>query len=254
LFNCCLISFLYPKIRFFTCKAMTELIFLGTRGNIQEHNDKHFYHSSLLIKEADYCIQVDFGRLHRYELSEIKPDALLITHAHPDHYIWLERDYNTSVPVYLTVDSLNCSKFQPFDTRIISEAHSFQLRGFRITPYEVMHSLRCPTVGFRIGLPSGKIIVYNPDVVDIAAKDRILTEVHYYIGDGSAFKANLVRRRGDKMFGHTRIGAQVNWCRKKSIDNIIFTHIGKEVLENEEEIKRAFPDITLAFDGMWFSV
>jgi phosphoribosyl 1,2-cyclic phosphodiesterase len=104
-------------------------------------------------------------------------------------------------------------------------------------------------VGWRIRFGS-KILVYNSDLVDIIEKDKVLTGVDVYIGDGSAVKTNLVRRRGDVLFGHTRITTQLHWCEKYGIERTIFTHLGKETLREEKEFKAAHPGITLAYDGL----
>ncbi len=115
--------------------------------------------------------------------------------------------------------------------------------------YPVIHSIRCPAVGFKLKA-EGKTMVYNSDVVDILDRDKIMADADYYIGDASAIRANLVRRRGDQLFGHTRITTQINWCKSYGIKNIIFTHLGKETLEKEEQFKLDHPEVILAYDGM----
>ena len=76
----------------------------------------------------------------------------------------------------------------------------------------------------------------------------------YYIGDGSSVRANLVRRSGDKLFGHTRITTQINWCKKQGISNIYFTHLGKETIEKEKEFQIEHTEAVLAYDGMELEV
>ena len=229
---------------------MTKLVFLGTKGEIEEIAEKHQYHSSLLLISEEFRLLIDFGKLHPYKLEEIKPDVLLITHAHPDHYNWLEEEINTEVSVYLTKETLNYGKFKPSNYKIILPNNRFRLGPLEIYPYRVMHSIRCPAIGFKISTLENKIIIYNPDLVDIINKDEVLTGIDYYIGDGSSLKANLVRRKGNQFFGHTRITTQINWCKKYNIDNIIFTHLGKETMEKEKEFQESHPEIILAYDGM----
>jgi ribonuclease BN (tRNA processing enzyme) len=229
---------------------MTKLVFLGTKGEIEEIAKKHQYHSSLLVISEKFRLLIDFGKLHPYKLEEIKPDVLLITHAHPDHYNWLEEEINTKVSVYLTKETLNYGKFKPNSYKIILPNNRFRLGPLEIYPYRVMHSIRCPTIGFRIRTLENKTLIYNPDLVDIINKDEVLTGIDYYIGDGSSFKANLVRKKGNQFFGHARITTQINWCKKYNIDNIIFTHLGKETMEKEKEFQDAHPEIILAYDGM----
>ena len=229
---------------------MSRLIFLGTKGEIEEETPRHQYHSSLLIEVDDFRLLIDYGLKHRYTLEEIKPEALLITHAHPDHYSWLELEIKTEVPVYLTEETLKYGKYKPDNYKVISLYESYNLNSLEIIPYPVLHSIRCPAVGFRIKISPRQTLVYNPDLVDILEKDRVLAGIDWYIGDGSSLKSNLVRRKGEQFFGHTRITTQINWCKKYQIKNIVFTHLGKEVIEKEEEFAQDHPDVILAYDNM----
>ena len=228
---------------------MLKLVFPGTRGEIEESNEQHQYHSSLLIVSDDERLLIDYGMLHRYNLEELAPDALLITHAHPDHYAWLDRDIPTDIPVYLTEETLNYGKFRPANSRVIEPDKHIAAGSFKFLAYRVLHSIRCPAVGYKVKIQD-KTLVYNPDLVDMANRAEVLADVDYYIGDGSAVKANLVRRRGEAIFGHTRMTTQINWCRRYGIEHIIFTHLGREAIAAEDEFARDHPEAILARDGM----
>ena len=228
---------------------MTKLVFLGTKGEIEESAPRHQYHSSLLIISNGAKLLIDHGELRKYSLDEIKPDAILITHAHPDHYAWLNEDIKTDIPVYLTRETLDYGKFSPQNVRAIEPDKGFQMGPFRCVAYRVIHSIRCPAVGYKMAI-SGRTLIYNSDLVDIVDKEKVLEGTDYYIGDGSAIKGNLVRRRGDQLFGHTRILTQIHWCQKHNISNIIFTHLGKETMEKEEEFRKEHSEAVLAYDGM----
>ena len=228
---------------------MAKLIFLGTKGEIEEVNEKHRYHASLLLIVDSIRLLIDYGKRRRYTLEELRPDAIFITHAHPDPYAWLDEAIETTVPVYLTQDTYDYGKYHPSNAHIIRPGQEIRIGNIFVTAYRVIHSIRCPTVGFRL-IVGEKTLVYNPDLVDIVEKEKILSGVDYYIGDGSSIRANLVRRRGDQLFGHTRITTQINWCRDYHIFNVVFTHLGKETLEKEVELQRLHPDVILAYDGM----
>ena len=228
---------------------MTQLIFLGTKGEIEEETPRHRYHSSLVISSGRARLLIDYGRLQRYSLTEIKPSAILITHAHPDHYRWLNMDEQTEVPVYLTRETLEYGKFLPVNPVVIAPGEEFPAGPFTCQAYRVIHSIRCPAVGWKIR-SAGTSLVYNSDLVDIVDKESVLTGVDYYIGDGAAVGINLVRRRGDILFGHTRIITQIHWCEKFEIKRVIFTHLGKETLREEERFKTDHPGIILAYDGL----
>ncbi len=227
----------------------TSLIFLGTKGDIEESTPKHRYHSSMLVSSGDFRLLVDYGQLRRFSLEEIRPDAILITHAHPDHYAWLYEDLPVEAPVYMSQDTFDYGKYKPQNSRVVKAGQTFEAGPFTCQSYDVMHSIRCPAVGWRIRA-GDRTLVYNSDLVDIMLKDNVLAGVDYYIGDGSAIKTNLVRRRDDVLFGHTRIGTQINWCQKFGIPNVIFTHLGKETINKEEEFIKEHTDIVLAYDGL----
>ncbi len=228
---------------------MLKLIFLGTKGEIEESSEKHQYHSSLLVISNDQRLLIDYGMLHRYNLKELVPDILLITHAHPDHYIWLAQDIQTDIPVYLTEETFDYGKFRPSNSHVIEPNKYITKGNFRFLAYRVLHSIRCPAVGYKVKTQH-KTLVYNSDLVDIVNKAEVLADVDYYIGDGSSIKANLVRRRSDTLFGHTRMMTQINWCRKYGIGNIIFTHLGRETIAVEDEFSREHPEALIACDGM----
>ncbi len=226
-----------------------KLTFLGTRGEIEEQARRHKYHSSILIQHDKFKLLIDYGEIHKYSLEKIKPNAILITHAHPDHYIWTKKDVKTRIPIYLTKETLNYGKFQPVNYKLIKPEKKFMINRFKILPYRVLHSIRCPAVGFKIFF-NKKSLVYNPDLVDIINKNKILKNTDYYIGDGSCINANLVRRRGNKIFGHARIITQIHWCEKAGITNIIFTHLGKETIRKEKQFRKQHPEIIFAYDEM----
>jgi len=228
---------------------MAKLIFLGTKGEIEEETERHRFHSSLLVESQGTRLLIDYGLLHRYALEEIAPDVILITHAHPDHYSWLKQDVQSIAPVYLTQETLDYGKFKPQNSHVITPMDEFKVGAFECTAYRVIHSIHCPAVGWKLDF-EGKTLVYNSDLVDIVEKDAVLTGVDYYIGDGSAVKANLVRRRGDVIFGHTRIITQIHWCEKFGIKHIIFTHLGRETLREEQNFKAEHPEVTFAYDGL----
>ncbi len=228
---------------------MARLLFLGTKGEIEESTPRHQYNASLLIKSGHSRLLVDYGHLRRYTLAELKPDAILITHAHPDHYVWLNEDVITRRPVYLTQETLDYDGFRPENPHVVAAREKSYLGPFAFEPYRVVHSIRAPAVGWKITV-AGQTIVYNSDLIDIVEKDSVLTGVGYYIGDGAAVTANLVRRQGDSLFGHTRMITQIHWCEKYGIPHIIFTHLGRETLREETNFQAEHPEVIMAYDNL----
>lgn len=228
------------------------LTYLGSKGEIEEKSKNHRYHSSLLITHKRFKLLIDYGEIHKYKLNKIKPNVILITHAHPDHAFGLKE--GTNIPVYSTRESYkSIKKFPVKNFRIIKINKKFQLNGFEIIAYKVIHSIRCPAVCYKIKVGK-KIIVYAPDLIDIIKKGNVLKNVDFYIGDGSIFSRSLIRRKGKKLFGHSSIKTQINWCKKFGIKKIFFTHFGKEIIKNEKEIKSKVKEIAenveFAYDGL----
>jgi ribonuclease BN (tRNA processing enzyme) len=228
---------------------MAKLTFLGTKGEIEEETPVHRFHSSILVELGGTRLLVDYGLLRSQTLDESAPVAVLITHAHPDHYSWLKQDVLSAIPVFLTQETLDYGKFKPQSSHVIVPMKKFKVGVFECMAYPVIHSIRCPAVGWKLKF-EGKTLVYNSDLVDIVEKDAVLAGVDWYVGDGSAVEANLVRRRGDVLFGHTRIITQVHWCEKFGIKHMVFTHLGRETLREEADFKAEHPEVVFAYDGL----
>jgi ribonuclease BN (tRNA processing enzyme) len=231
-----------------------KLKFLGTKGEIEEKTARHKFHSSLLLEDKGFRLLIDHG-LKSEKLVSIKPNAILITHAHPDHFIWLKKDESYKGKIYLTAEAQKAAKFQK-NFKIIKVNEWFKIGPFRILAYKVLHSLLAPAVGFKI--KNSQTIIYNPDLVVAEDKD-VLKDVDLYVGDGSSVKSNLVRRKGNKLFGHTRIQTQINWCKDYKIKKIIFTHLGKEALKiGDKKLEKSLAqeglEIKIAHDSMVFEL
>lgn len=69
----------------------------------------------------------------------------------------------------------------------------------------------------------------------------------------------MVRKEGDRLFGHVPIRTQLTWCRKEGVPKMIVSHCGSGIVTGEdtgvlEEI-RAFArergvEVEVAYDGM----
>lgn len=203
-----------------------KLTFLGTKGMIDINSPTHRWHSSLLVEKDNFRLLVDHG-IESEKLAKIKPDAILITHAHPDHFIWLKSDEKYDGKIYATKETINAAKFMR-NFAAFKTNQWFTIGPFKIFAYPLIHSLIAPTVGLKIK-NTGKTISYNPDIIAPENKD-ILKNIDLYIGDGASVTNNIVRRQGDKLFGHGQIQTQLNWCKKYKIKKAIITHFGKKAL------------------------
>lgn len=208
-----------------------------------------------MIEDRNFKLLVDHG-LRSKRLTKIKPEAILITHGHPDHFVWLKKDEDYQGKIYVTAETEKLAKFKK-NFEIIKVNQWFEIGPFKIFAYRVAHSLIAPAVGFKIKA-GGKTLIYNPDLIVMEEK-KVLKNVDLYIGDGSSVKSNLVRRKDSQLFGHTRMQTQINWCRQFGINKIIFTHLGKEALSIGDRqlakiLKQEGMSIEIADDGMTYEI
>lgn len=240
-----------------------KILFLGTRGYIDVRSKKHYRHTSTLIIYKRKRLLIDCGLDWVGKLESIKPHAILLTHAHPDHAWGLKE--GAPCPVYATKESWKVKELAsfPIENKVtIRNGQLFTLLGMRIEVFAEEHSLRCPGSGYRI--TAGKIAVYYAgDLISIPKRHRALKGVRLYIGDGSTIARPMVRRKGDKLFGHTTIRAQLGWCEKEKIHRALFTHCGTQIVGgNAKQIehrvqmmgKEKNVKAAIAYDGMQVSL
>jgi ribonuclease BN (tRNA processing enzyme) len=240
------------------------IVFPGTKGEIEESSTRHKYHSSITLNYKNTRALIDLGVKYNPGLiSEINDfDFILITHAHPDHYIWtLENEERVEVPVYLTRVTFDYAKYKPKNYRIIEPDTEIRLKDLRITAYRVLHSLRCPAVAYKI--KGDRFVLYAPDIVDFELDKSTITKgVDLLIADGSSLNINMVRRKGDKIFGHTSIRTTIGWCKKYGINKLIITHCGKQVVTMDEneldkkiaEYSEGKVEVKVAYDNWEFEL
>lgn len=234
-----------------------KLTFLGTRGYIEAANERHRRHSALLVSYYDTEVMIDCGADWKGELQEIGPDAIVLTHAHPDHAFGLEE--GAGCPVYATAETWSLIEDYPIDERHTGKPREpFEIGGVRFEAFPVMHSLRAPAVGYRIEA-GRKAVFYAPDVIDVHDRDAALNEVELFIGDGATLTKSMVRRHDDQLFGHTTVRAQIGWCQQAGIPRALFTHCGSEIVEGDERSlgpkvqemgRERGVDAAIAHDGM----
>jgi len=80
-----------------------KLTFLGTRGYHDVRTPRHSMHTSLLVTSEERQIMIDCGEDWLGKVIEVNPDAIVVTHAHPDHADGLRN--GAPCPVYATSES-----------------------------------------------------------------------------------------------------------------------------------------------------
>jgi len=209
-----------------------HITFLGTRGYIDARTSKHYYHTATLITYRNKKIMVDCGEDWVKKVWQIKPDAIVLTHAHPDHAYGLKN--GSPCPVYATTTTWQLIKDflipEDFRKKIFFTKPNI-IYGVNFKPIKVLHSLKAPAVSFRISIDK-KTFFYSGDIAYLPDQKRNLKNVSLYIGDGSTVQKSLIRKKDGQIYGHASVKTQLGWCKKADIKNAIFTHCGSELVIN----------------------
>jgi glyoxylase-like metal-dependent hydrolase (beta-lactamase superfamily II) len=210
-----------------------KLVFLGTRGYIQQKSASHQRHSALLIVYRRQRLMIDCGEDWDDELDGIKPTAIILTHGHPDHAGGLGKD--SPCPVYATEVTWEILEEQGVQRQeIVTPRHAWEIGGITLEAFPVEHSVRAPAVAYRVQAGRGSLL-YAPDVVFVHDLATAMAELKLYIGDGATLSRSMVRKSGGKLIGHTPVTTQLGWCHKHGVAKAVFTHCGTEVVAGDEE-------------------
>ena len=235
-----------------------KLIFHGTRGYIEPSTRRHRRHTVLEVQYRGKGVVIDCGEDWREHLGVLNPQAIVITHAHPDHAGGLED--GAPCPVYATQEAWeSLADFPIAEGRTIEPRRPVEIRGITFEAFSVQHSVRAPAVGYRIS--AGRVtIFYVPDLVYIHERGEALQGCRVYIGDGATVDGQMVRKSDDdELFGHTPVRTQLTWCRKEGVPKMIVTHCGSQIVEGEGEgirdkireyAREREVEVVVAHDGM----
>jgi phosphoribosyl 1,2-cyclic phosphodiesterase len=208
-----------------------KLTFLGTRGNIRIRSARHQRHTSLLVSYRGEDVLVDCGQDWLDVIHRLKPSAIVLTHAHPDHVGGLAR--GSPAPVYATADVWRAiGKWPIRDQRRLRPRAPLAIRGLVFEAFPLDHSVAAPASGFRI-TGGAATIFYAPDVLDIHDRAAALNAVKLYVGDGASVARPIVQRRDGTLIGHASIARQLLWCHEEGVSRAIFTHCGSGLTRNE---------------------
>jgi len=214
-----------------------RLHFYGTKGYVEEKSSAHSGHSAFTIETEGFRLLCDFGQNRKGLLKKIRPDAIFVSHAHPDHAWGLEE--GTRIPVHASAVTHEITRELPIRDRVTLEPErTIPVGPFRLTAFPVIHSVRCPCVAARIETRD-LVIVYSGDVIAFERPEAALPGADLYIGDGSTLKGSLVRRHASgALMGHTTVRAQLGWLAKYGVARAIFSHFGKGPIEMGEPALR----------------
>jgi len=222
-----------------------HITFLGTRGYIDARTSKHYYHTATLITYRNKKIMVDCGEDWVKKVWQIKPDAIVLTHAHPDHAYGLKN--GSPCPVYATTTTWQLIKDflipEDFRKKIFFTKPNI-IYGVNFKPIKVLHSLKAPAVSFRISIDK-KTFFYSGDIAYLPDQKRNLKNVSLYIGDGSTVQKTLISKKYGQIHGHASVKTQLGWCKKAGIKNAIFTHCGTELVTKFQDNKKYIQKLVL---------
>lgn len=210
-----------------------KLTFLGTRGNIEARTEAHRCHTSLMVSYYDTDVMIDAGEDWRGRLDGLGADAIVVTHAHPDHAWGLQE--GAPCPVWATEETWEDIGDYPVERAgTVEPRRPFEVGDIEFEAFAVAHSTRAPAVGYRIS--AGEVtIFYVPDVVYIEQREKALAGCKLYVGDGATLGESFVRKPGDQVIGHTPVRTQLTWCQKFDVPRAIITHCGSEIVEGDPD-------------------
>ena len=109
----------FPVFRFPFYALGVRLRFYGTKGYVEERSRAHSGHSAFTIEAEGFLLLCDFGQNRKGLLKKIRPDAIFISHAHPDHAWGLEEE--AGVPVHASATTHEITKELPIRERVTLE-------------------------------------------------------------------------------------------------------------------------------------
>ena len=224
-----------------------KLKFLGTRGEIDIRNRLHRMHSSLEVSYKGHAVMIDCGLDWQPRIDRMHPDAIVLTHAHPDHAWGLKN--GAPCRVYATEQTWRIlNRFPVLDRTTVEPRRAFQIDGITLQAFPVEHSIRAPAVGYRIEAGASSIF-YVPDLVFIYDAHEALSGIRLYIGDGATLRRPIIRKRAGSLVGHSPIRTQLAWCRQQGVGKALFTHCGSEIVRaDSRQIAQAVRDLGLEQD------
>lgn len=218
-------------------------------------------HSVLTVSWRRKKIMIDCGADWLSELHRVRPDAILLTHAHTDHAGGLKR--GAPCPVYATAETWDRIRMGPVLEKVIVEKRSpFKLFYVEFEAFPVEHSIRAPAVGYRF-TAAGKSVFYAPDLVRILDQADALKNIRLYVGDGAAITRPILRKRDGVFIGHASIRNQLEWCGREGVSRAVFSHCGTEIVAGDHRAvvdkvraigEHVGVDATIACDGRQITV
>jgi phosphoribosyl 1,2-cyclic phosphodiesterase len=219
------------------------LTFLGTRGEIDVRTRRHYRHTSTLVSHGRARVMIDCGVDWLRHVHRLAPDAIVVTHAHPDHVGGLRN--GSPSPVYAPSAVWQAIASWPIDERHrVAPRVSIEICGIRFEAFPLVHSVIAPAVGYKV-TAGRKTIFYAPDVLRIRQPTAALSHVDLYVGDGATIVRPIVRieRRTGSAVGHASIAMQLEWCARAGVPRAILTHCGRAIVVGPPGVEQRIAEL-----------
>lgn len=189
---------------------------LGTRGEIEPSAPRHSKHSGVLV---DGSLLFDLGER---QFLDYKPQAVFITHLHPDHAYFVTKSFNgNTVPIY-------APKKMPGVPNLIVPTGPIKLNSHQVTPIPTHHSKLVKSTAYLIEDGKTKLL-YTGDIIWVDKEYHHLFErLSLVITDGSFIrKGGMIRKDKEtgQLYGHNGITDLIRLF-KPFTPRILFVHFG----------------------------
>jgi phosphoribosyl 1,2-cyclic phosphate phosphodiesterase len=220
--------------------------------------------SSILLEDPCGTLLIDAGPDVYRQLARLaaipRLDAVIITHAHSDHYLglddlgsiasangWLEHGL---LPVYATADNWPCIEatfrhlfqagpFRRFEARALPLDVEQSIAGFEVRPFDSSHTTDFTTAMLSLTL-GGKRVVYASDL-------KVMPREVFLNADMAIINGTFYQRDHP---AHMPLVKSIRACRRLGVGRVIVTHVGHMERSNAElwaELSEQGAD--LAYDG-----
>lgn len=219
---------------------------LGTRGKIKPSAPKHRNFSGILIDDK---ILVDIGEEAYLKYA---PEAVVFTHFHPDHAFFIFDNQIFTPEMLLFGPEPN--ELTP-NLEVISGP--FRVGDYHFTPIPVIHALHLKSYAYIIEKGNKRIMITGDVAWIEKAKLRDLPNMDLIITEGSFIrKGGMIRRKEDKIFGHTGIPDLVRLLAPLT-SSLAFCHFGKWYFDDIQKANKTLKsfsnpqlDIIPGYDGL----